>query len=341
MKVLIAGGFYFPWYEEACAQALERLRIRVVRFSWSSYFSGLLGKVEQKFLLRGWRTRRFETSLLSSCLAEQPNVVLIWRGIHVRPHLLRQIKKDTNALLVSYNNDNPFATVCKEQWRWFVASIGEYDINFVYRPGDIREYLLRGSRRSEILLPYYIPTLHRPIFLTDSERAAYSCDLVFVGHYEPDGRVDYLKSLVKAGYRLRLFGNNWPHREVETVFGSRVSVQAAVGEDYVRALTGASVCVSFLSKLNRDCYTRRSFEIPACAKVMLSERTRELQSLFKEETEAAYFSNIPEMLSIARRLLDNPMARRDIEVAARTRCITSGYSVDDRMKQWLDMIHHH
>ncbi len=44
----------------------------------------------------------------------------------------------------------------------------------------------------------------------------------------------------------------------------------------------------FLSKINKDSYTRRNFEIPAMKKVLLSEYSSELSNMFIEDKEMVF-----------------------------------------------------
>ena len=74
-------------------------------------------------------------------------------------------------------------------------------------------------------------------------------------------------------------------------YGYFAPIEPVFGDDYAKALCGAKVCLAFLSKLNRDSYTRRCFEIPACGNVMLAERTADLCRMFKEDEEACFFSS--------------------------------------------------
>jgi hypothetical protein len=59
MKILLAGGYGFFNHEEACARSLESIGVDVIRFSWGHYFSGLIGRIEQRLILFGWVTRQF------------------------------------------------------------------------------------------------------------------------------------------------------------------------------------------------------------------------------------------------------------------------------------------
>ena len=347
MKILLVGCYRFFWYEEVCAQALATMGHDVVRFSWEKYFSSLIGRVEEHLLIRGWSTHQLEADLLKFARTAHPDVIWIWRGLHVRSIVVRRLRENTGAVLVSYNNDDPFSRAHRRvrphasMMDFFIQSIKEYDINFVFRPGNIQEYRDHGAKWVAMLPPYFIRDLHRPTLLSDVEQNRYGCDLVFVGHHEEDGRENYLRALVKAGYQLRIYGTGWPERAIRAIYGSPLTVFPVFGEEYVRALSGAKLCLSFLSKLNRDTYTTRSFEIPACAKVMIGERTADLESLFRDGEEAAYFSTAEEMLQIVRDLLANEDKRRSIERAARHRCVLEGYDEFARMDSWVDIVRNH
>ena len=54
-----------------------------------------------------------------------------------------------------------------------------------------------------------------------------------------------------------------------------------------RALGGSKLSLGFLRKKNRDLYTVRTFEIPACNGVLLAERTRAHEAIYKGGVEAA------------------------------------------------------
>lgn len=198
---------------------------------------------------------------------------------------------------MSYNHDDftgpyvgaPTPYHHKLFWKTFLNSSPNYHIHLVKRIDNIQHLNLLGTSRAYVFPMWYVPEIHRPIKLTNEEKARFSCDIVFAGHHEPDGRENYLKSLVKAGLHVRLFGGKYWTPEVlgETAqyFGKVHEVQ---GDDYAKALSGASMCLCFLSKLNRDTYTRRCFEIPACGSLLLSERTAHLQQLFREDEEAVF-----------------------------------------------------
>ena len=72
---------------------------------------------------------------------------------------------------------------------------------------------------------------------------------------------------------------------------------------------------TFLSKMNRDVYTRRCFEIPAMKKLLLCERSEDMQEMFVEDKEAVFFSDKLELLEKVKWLLANPTIINDIAEA--------------------------
>ncbi|MCJ7785103.1 MAG: glycosyltransferase, partial [Desulfobacterales bacterium] len=152
------------------------------------------------------------------------------------------------------------------------------------------------------------------------------------------GREEYLRVLVKAGLHVRLFGGRyWTNGVLGDLFPYFGDVFPVFGEDYAKALCGAKMCLCFLSKLNRDTYTRRCFEIPACGKLLLSERTGDLQRMFIEDEEAVFFFNQGELVNKALWLRDHPEEINRIAKAGMHRVHADGHLVIDRMKEMISL----
>jgi spore maturation protein CgeB len=334
VKILLAGTYRYFWYEEVCAQALEKLGHQVMRYRWGRFFAGKFGALQEKWLL-GPSVVRMNLDIVSYARACQPDIIFIWRGTPIWPKTLQTLRDRTGALLIAYNNDDPFGpTHGRPLWRHFIPCIPAYDIHFVYRQVNVAEYQAAGARHVHVLMPYYIPEIHRPTELTPEEHARYACELIFAGHYEDDGRVRYLRALVESGLHVRLFGGKYWRPKVLGGLADYFSpVVPVYGQEYVKALTAAKLCLAFLSRLNRDTYTRRSFEIPASECLMLSERTDDLKKLYKEDEEAVFFSCPEELVEKAKVLLKNEIRRKQIAKAGRQRCTADGHDVVNRMRQ--------
>ncbi|MEI8087473.1 MAG: glycosyltransferase, partial [Paludibacter sp.] len=151
--------------------------------------------------------------------------------------------------------------------------------------------------------------------------------------------VDYIRALIAEGIRVKIWGGSYWNRAVlGDLFDKLSPIVLAEGDNYCKALCGAKICLCFLSKLNRDTYTRRCFEIPACGKLMLAERTDNLMSFFKEDEEACYFSTSDELVRKAHWLLNNPDIRDRIAQAGLRRVWVDGHDVANRAKYFLSMV---
>jgi spore maturation protein CgeB len=189
------------------------------------------------------------------------------------------------------------------------------------------------------LLPYFIPSLHHPVQLTAGEREKYGCEVVFVGHYEADGRERYLRALVEAGVHVKLFGPKyWNRRVLGSLADYFGEVRPALGTDYAKALGGASMCLNFFSRLNRDTINRRCFEVPACGGLLLSERSEDLQAIWRDGEEAVYFSNPEELVERVLWLREHKDEAHQIAQAGRKRILNDEHSVDGRMKTVVEIL---
>jgi hypothetical protein len=347
MKILLAGAWQFDFYESACAEALKKMGVEVAGFSWQPYFRGNFGKVQLKWVLPGPAVAKLNRDLLAEVRHYKPDVVLVWRGTHILPKTLRTIRQRTGALLVSYNNDDPFSGQAnpaiplhqRRLWKYFLRNVPEYDLHFVYRPVNLGEINAAGAKEAHILMPYFIPALHHPVELTAEEKVEYGCEAVFVGHYEADGREAYLRALVDAGVQVKLFGSKyWTRRVLGSLTDYFGEVHPVLGPEYAKALCGAKMCLNFLSRLNRDTYNRRCFEITACGGLLLSQRTEDLQTLFLEGEEAVYFSSPAELVERALWLRGHDDTAQKIAQAGHERVFADDHSVDSRMRMLLEIL---
>ena len=323
-------------YEAAVARVFQECGWHVAAFRWGGRFGSFLGKVESKWTLPGPATIRLNRDLINEVATARPDVVLVWRGTHVFPSTLRALKQEGVRTLVSYNHDDfsgpsSGARVPAHHhvlWRRFLACAAEYDLHLVKRADNIEHLRSLGAAQAELFPMYFVPWIHRPMELSAVEAERFETDVVFVGHHEPDGREEYLRALVAAGIKVRLFGGKYWTREVlrdlVEVLGP---ISPVYGDDYAKALCGGRLCLAFLSSLNRDTYTRRCVEIPACGRPLVCWRTSHLQALFREDEEAVLFSSKEELLEKVSWLLRDDEARQRIAKAGMERVWKDGHDV--------------
>lgn len=355
MKILIAGDWHSELHEETVYQALRRLGHEVFRFSWHDYFcpragwlsvfDDILKRAQNKYLI-GPLVTRINRDLLARVTQMRPEMVLVYRGTHITAQTLRAIRSIRPVIiLVGYNNDDPFSPMYPAwMWRHFIAGIAEYDLLLAYRQTNVLDFKGAGARRVELLRSWYDAERNYPVLLTDADRQRYESDVVFVGHYEDDGRLESLEAVVAAGYRLRIFGPGYdwdPVLKRSKILAGHVPVRLVWGDDYNRALCGGKIALCFLSKLNRDTYTRRCFEIPATRTMMLAEYSPDLAMLYSEGKDVELFRSTDELVGKIKLYLQHADKRLAIASAGYETVMRDQHDVVSRMGtvvQWVEDI---
>ena len=355
MKILIAGDWHSELHEKAVYQACAALGHEVHRFAWHAYFrpvaasSALAGaaslfsrRFQNKFLVGPLMTR-LNRDLVATAVRIRPDLVFVYRGTHVLPQTLLAVRNALpETMLVGYNNDDPFGPQQpRHLWRHFLRCLPRYDVVLAYRHHNLDEYKSHGARCVRLLRSWFMPERNHPVTLTESDRERFASDVVFIGHYENDGRLECLEEIVKQGYKLRLFGPGYDWDPVlarSRWLKNLRPVQLVWGEDYNKALCGAKIALCFFSRLNRDTYTRRCFEIPATGTMMLCEYSDDAASLYGAGHEADFFDSKENLVAKIARYMADDALRDGVAAAGLKRVWADGHDVNSRMRrllQWL------
>ena len=348
MKILVVGDGHSAIHEVAVVDAFKKLGHEVEAFYWQAYFNSQnpvvrqWQRVQNKFII-GPTLYRLNADLITLAVQFNPKLIFIYRGTHITSQTITEIKQRLpDCVVYGYNNDDPFADGHPPWlWRHFLKSVTKYDLVFAYRHHNLDDFRKIGARRIELLRSWYVREINHPISLLEIDKVKYECDLVFIGHYENDGRLEYLEEIVKNGYKLRLFGPGYEWNSLlakSVILKHLAPVHLVWNEDYNKALCGAKIALCFFSKLNRDTYTRRCFEIPAAKTLLLSEYSDDLASLYQQGEEADMFKTKQEMIQKIKHYLDNDDLRKRVAENGNRRALIDGYDIVSRMKKVLDFV---
>jgi spore maturation protein CgeB len=209
----------------------------------------------------------------------------------------------------------------------------------------------------------YAEAVHRPIVPRDlNARRLFSSDVAFLGGWEPR-REELLNAIARRGkYNLKIWGYAWDHlvdgrwsprRALRLrLLAGKESFKIAKNENlacsiqggevyadaYAWAVSGARINVGFLRTVCPDQHTTRTFEIPACASMMLADRTDEHREFFEEGKEAEFFSCEEELMEKVRFYLNHEASRERIAYNGYQRCLSSGYSYRERLVDVLSSL---
>lgn len=340
IKILIVGNGAYFYYEHALCEAFKEIGyINTELYEYNDYIvkylderfkisNIILGKVQNKFSI-GPGVKKLNDVLIEKCKKESPEIVFLYRCRAIQPETIRKIKK-MGCVIFSYNNDNAFSDYFpKYFWRNYKNSIKLCDMNFVYRKSNIEDCKKSGSKKTEVLRSYYMDSRNFPI--KTEEKIKDFPDVVFLGHYENDGRREFLLTLAESGVRIGL-PSVWKGK----IDSNNIVFLNDTQSQYNRMINSAKIALVFLSTLNHDTYTRRCFEIPATKTMMLSVYTEDLASMFEPEKEAVYFENADSLVGKVKYYLENSESRENIANAGYKRLLRDGHEVKDRAKQILE-----
>ncbi len=350
LRFLVVGTWMWPWYEQACADALKTLGCSVQKSSWLDDFycweqdrgepvsRSTLSSIQNRFVA-GPIVRRLNARILLEATDCNPDVIWFFNATHILPSTIHRLRRSLpSTIFLQYANDNPFGGGTNRlRFRHLRRAIPQFDVHFVYRLSNIDDFTTAGAKKARLLRSYYIPGEDYRM-VPQLEKRSFLSDIVFAGHYEDDRRSDALESLARLGVRLNLFGGGWQHktpREHTPRLAELQPVVPVVGDDYRMAISGAKIALSFLSKLNRDTYTRRNFQIPAMGTFMLSEYSEDLAGLFQEGVEAEFFRSHEELIDKVTYYLGDGLARERIAQRGRDRVLRDGHDVVSRMRDLL------
>jgi hypothetical protein len=287
----------------------------------------------QHRLLFGPRITRVNRALIERVRAWRPNVVLMYLGHHYRPETVRALR--ALSFVTLFHSDDPLGPRrLHPRYRLVRRALRHYHGAHFYRQATTDDARARGMAHVATLLDFYRPWEDYPRPGEPQHEA------VFIGHFEAGFRVDCLSAAARAGLPVRVYSHepNWQRglaADVKRVVGPG---RGLYGDAYREKLSRAKVSLCFFSRWNRDVYTRRVFEVPACGGFLLCERSDFMQTLYAEGREAAYFGSPEELVDKLRYYLEHEAERTRIAAAGRARVLSGGHDINSRLRDWADTV---
>lgn len=305
---------------------------------------------QQNFYVAGWQhrglralrraltpliVREFERALIAEAAIFQPDLLFVFKGDLVTAKAIRAIR-EMGAIAINFYPDTGFA----DFGPYLPKAIGKYDWVFTTKPAGVRDLVENyGSSKVSFVPHAFDPETHTPTELGEKDRAQYLCDISFIGSfsYKKAALIGHVLRNFPAK-RLHIWGGG-PWRQA-TDLTANYRGATITGLEYAKAIQASKINLGLLfeggsSAPEPDKITARTFEIPAAGGFMLHERTDEALSYFEEGKEAVFFDGPDEMLDKITYYLNHKAERAAIAEAGRQRCVSSGYSVDDRVRTVL------
>lgn len=340
MKIIYVGAL---WYGTTCLQrmqVMQDLGHEIIPVDTEPPY--VLNK-QRRFFYRVRRKLLGPSDLANANHAivqsiKNHSVDVLWldKALTITPATLRIVRQiSPKTIIAGYSSDDLAGK--HNQSHAFLCGLSFYNIYFTSNSYGVRELESLGVPRAFFVRMAYDSRTHRPVVITEEEKRQIGGKVGFVGDYEIE-RAQFIFYLAQQGIPVRIWGPNWNKKCKLQHPNMKIEGRPLWGDDYQKTICAFNINLGFLRKINRDLHTQRSFEIPACGGFMLAERTNEHLVLFEEGKEAEFFDTKEELLEKVRYYLDHEDERKRIALAGRERCLKSGYSYHERIKEMFRVI---
>ncbi|MEM7005565.1 MAG: glycosyltransferase [Pseudomonadota bacterium] len=281
----------------------------------------------------------YNQTLLDEAHMLKPDLFFAFKGANVTAQTLRQLKEQ-GIVTIQFYPDTGFLEH-SDQMR---GTITEYDWFFSTKSDHVPQLRNELNYTKVSYLPHgFDPETHCPTPVLDRDLADYACEASFVGNISVK-KLAMLDALRKAMPKLdlRIWGSPaWGECNLD--LANCYQGHPVWGSEYAKVAILSKINLGLLFEGNvdggADKITARTFEIPSAGGFMLHERTDEVLKHFREDQECTMFSSTEEMIAKIRHFITNEKDRRRIAQAGRQRCLSSGYSTDDRARAVIEKFH--
>ena len=310
-------------YQAALGLGLDVLMHDTDGASSTSLAYKVYGRIVRPSPHTAWRG--FSQRLGTICHDYRPRWIIVTGLLPIESQILNDIGK-LGVTRINFLTDDPWNPSHKA--RWFVKNALQYDTIYTPRKANIPDLTALGGPRIEYLPFGYAPDCHfdhGP--LAPQEADAFDIDVAFLGGADSD-RAPYIRALVDARFRTRVYGRYWK-RYRGLGRHSRGVVTADIMRKVVR---GAKLTLGCVRRANRDGHAMRSLEVPAMAGCLVAEDTEDHRSFFGDAVcDAIGFRSPRELVSRAKRLIDDPPSRKQLSIEMHNRIVTGRHTYADRL----------
>jgi len=343
LKILYAGDVNEHANGYHRVLAMKRLGHDVRAFDTTPYnTSGM--RITRSIRYRtaiGPTVERLNRDVIQAAMEFEPALIWFDKAKYTHSETVARLRA-AGIFTVHQNDDNPFQPESERGSRNILNALPEYDLHLLPRRISLEQYRNAGARDVYWFVPAYEPSLHYPPppGWSDADR---DIDVVFVGH--PYGkRPGYVLTLwEKYGIRIKVWGDErwgrrWPLAKLPPRARHLYQGSFLPTASYRETLWRSRIVLGFVNNTNKDEFSGRSFEIPACGAFLLVEDTQGHRDMYKDGEEVVLFNSVDDCAQKIQRYLGDEEARTRIARAGYERAVASGYSTDARVNGVLQYI---
>jgi len=334
LKSVSASGHQRLWAMRMCGLDVYLLN----KDTYGTTLGRFAGRFAKLFKKPSWAsdTKKLQHDVLQVCIQNQPDIVWLEWPKEFQPNILKKIKEQCpKAILVSMQDDNPWGDRINDKWMWkdYFKTVPVFDVHIVKRDSDCTHLKALGAKKTIT----WEHGMYSPLFYPKETTEEKKYPVSFVGTCM-DQRITLLTYLLEKGIPIHIFGNGWDARsDLPKRFPLHFH-SAVEGDAYAEVIRHSQICLGLVSHSNQDEWTMRSYEVPACAALLLAERTPTHERLFTQDINAVFFSTKEECASKLLTLLPQAQLCSDMGKTAHEIFIRHKYTIEARMESLMEQL---
>jgi len=298
MKIFFVGYLsdqYMTGWQRC--QTFKELGHEVYGLNHDNYFKVSLTQTIFKYAIKQFLFDKkevfmFNQKFLNEFMAYKPEIAWIEKSLLLLPETIEKARKLLpSCIFVCFQEDDPFSPMNAAEfpvWKNFIDAIPLYHIHFVWREFNIKEFVEHGAKNVYLYMHGYYENIFHPI--VQERENHYKHDVLFVGYARDKRKTDIYNLIIQEKIPVNVYGGSWNRTLVYYLKPSSFH-PPIYSKDYVEIICHSKISLGFLSAANRDEFTSRTFEIPACKGFLLAQRTDKHLEIYEEGKEAEFFSS--------------------------------------------------
>jgi len=331
MKILLVG-YHNPHFMNTVVlrqKAVGYLGHEAIFFDDGKYI--IPGRIRSKFPgMHQWDLGRLNRCLVDLCQQQKPDGCLVVGGQNILPQTVSKIKA-MGIPIALWTTDVPI------DFKNILDSAEFYDHLFCAGSEALDIFYSHGFKNASWLPFACDPNFHQRISLDMHEQKKFAKDIVFVGSYYPN-RASTLEHI--ADLDLGVWGPYWQKLGVNSPLKHKAVNVKMNYDQWVNIFNASRInVVVHYQDGKTPCYqvSPKLFEAMACGCFVLTDRQKDVQTLFKDKEHLVFFDDREDLRSKIEYYLDHEDERKRIADAGFTE-VRAKHKYEDRIKNILDVL---
>lgn len=225
-----------------------------------------------------------------------PDVVLVSRGEELSIEAVSFLKNVCRRAVINIYTDNPWVLPGKGAPLLFDI-FSSYDVVYTYCQSLVPLFYQMGVVDCRVLPFAYCSTTHKYSPGINERTSSVS----YLGAWGPL-QEKWLSGV--SDLDLNIYGNGWSRASSETIKSKCWKHGEGIGPKMSEVIQRSNLIFNMIRSEHAGGTSMKTFEIPACGGVMLTNRTDQQLALFPEDKAALYYSSYDEFQDKLRFYLD-------------------------------------